>query len=163
MPTLDELSAKVRNFYANVDPNKSQAEMDEVTFIAYSKGEDHVNANLRAKYGMDLNTFPVSTAPGGAPGVVVAQAAPGYYPAAAQGVVLATPANGGVVTAIPVNGGPGAPKVIYVQQAPGTTPFATSQTYQYNQYVQDRRADDTCCAICLGVIAAMLCLDCLVY
>jgi len=171
MASLEVLSQKVRIFYANVDPTKTQGEMDQIVFSAYSNGEASVNEQLMSKYGMDLNTFytqdqmvayPVVPQSGGAPSSVpVAMAMPVTNPAPTMvqtpngiGYVTAAGTPGAVPVMITENG---AQRVLYVL-VPGTTPFSSSQAHYDYQRQQDQRNADLCC--CLALLATCcLCID----
>jgi len=168
MSSLEALSAKVRGFYARVDPNKSQAEMDEVVFAAYSKGEGVVNAELRARYGgQDLNTYApnigqtahpvISTGVIASPtnGYVISQgvSANGYYQQQPQATVVVDPYTN-------------QQRVVYLQTAPqqyygnGPTPFSSSQPYPptYDQYRQQKASNDMCFCI-TALLACLICFD----
>jgi hypothetical protein len=153
--SLEVLSRKVRAFYANVDPTKSQASMDELVFAAYQNGEEFVNSQLRNKYGMDLNTFAsdIGVQPAAAV-VVVRQTQPGYY----QGV----PANGMVINP---GTGQGA-GVVYMtpsqSYAPGyynnTSAFSSNQPYN-GQNGQQRPPNNDFCLCLTALLACLICFD----
>jgi len=175
--TLDVMSAKVRNFYANVDPTKSQGEMDEVTFLLYSKGEAHVNANLRAKYnGMDLSTFPLGTnqfRPQPATTVVMAQPMHDIPVASAATVVQSAPGNPAMIL---TENGRGQ-KVVFVPQQlthgtltvysgpGGPTPFSSSSPYgyqpqaYYDPYYRQQQSNSNWCLGLAALFTCLLCLD----
>ena len=142
--SLEVLSEKVRTFYANVDPSKSQAEMDQVVFSAYQNGEAFVNDQLLKKYGMDLNTFYTPTAT-----PVEPQQA---KPVQAQ---IYTGQPLGATRAQPMMVNQYGQPVILVQ---GTTPFSSNQQYVAYEQRQSPPADD--CCICLTwLLACIICVD----
>ena len=151
--SLEDLSQKVRIFYANVDPNKSQVQMDEVTFNAYSKGEAFVNAQLQAKYGMDLNTF--SSAPAHVATATVIMAQPVNPQPQPQ---YAAYGQGGQGNAVPmmINDN-GVQRVVYVQQQPGVA-YGGNQTYYDPNRARQQQEQEFC--FCLtALLACLICFE----
>ena len=161
MATLEQLSAKVRNFYAHIDPNKSQADMDEITFSAYQHGESFVNEQLRKKYGRDLTSFPQGNQTSNY-GVdnSVATAIP--VASVATSVPMYHNSSGGAVL-----GAPGQQMPMYVDQygrplqaVPMTA--AQQQMLLYEQRMEMERrqqANDNSCICCTALLSLLFCLS----
>lgn len=52
---MEPLNQRIRDFYAQVDPARSGAEVLTVISFAHQRGEESLNQALRSQYGKDLS------------------------------------------------------------------------------------------------------------